>query len=254
MVKIRPYKMGSRSAKLLRECLQEKLGKRVLLVKNEWAMKKATIINWGNRAEFPRIRGTLGNMPESVRYCVDKINSFRVLDGLTPEYTYDRATATRWVEEGSVVYCRTLTTSREGRGIVLAARPEQIVSSPLYTKRFPHAREYRVHIINGSVVQVVQKRKRTGADNADPRIRSNRDWVFARALTGSSEEVERVKAVALEGARRLGINFGAFDVLYSVKQEKAVILECNSAPGLDRTSAMLYAEALKRKLDALRRV
>jgi len=246
--------MGSRSAKLLRECLQERLGKKVLLVKNEWAMQNATIINWGNRAEFPRIRGTLGNMPEAVQYCVDKINSFRVLDGLTPEYTYDRAVAARWVEEGNTVYCRTLTASREGRGIVIAGRLEELVQAPLYTKRFPHSREYRVHVINGSVVQVVQKRKRNGADNADPRIRSNRDWVFARNLMGSPEEVERIKAVALEGARRLGINFGAFDVLYSVKQQKAVILECNSAPGLDRTSALLYAEAFKEKMNALRSV
>jgi hypothetical protein len=253
MVKIRPYKMGSRSAKLLRECLQEKLGKRVLLVKNEWAMKKATIINWGNRSAFPRIRGTLGNMPESVQSCVDKINTFRVLDGLTPEYTYDRGQATRWIEEGSTVYCRTITTGREGRGIVVAERSEMVCEAPLYTKRFKHTREYRVHVINGEVIQVVQKRKRNGSD-ADPRIRSNRDWVFARTLTGSPEEVERVKAVALEGARRLGVHFGAFDVLYSVKQEKAVILECNTAPGLDRTSALLYAEAFKRKIDALRRV
>ena len=43
----------------------------------------------------------------------------------------------------------------------------------------------------------------------------------------------------------LGLDFGAVDVVYNVKEQKAYVLEVNSAPGLSGTTLDKYVEVFK---------
>lgn len=249
-IKIRPYKIFSDGASKLRDALEEVTGRKVWITNKTAWNRPHTIINWGHGGEFLRARHKVLNIPTLVSLCINKLTTLTTLVGLVPEFTTSKAQAERWTNEGHKVYCRTTITGSEGRGIVVASAPNEVVRAPLYTKRFKHTREYRVHVFDREVIQVVQKKKRNGTD-PNPLVRSNDDWVFARNLDKAldSQEVQKVKEIAISGAARLGILFGAFDILYSVKQDKAVILECNTAPGLDKTSAKCYAEAFKRYLN-----
>jgi len=246
-IKIRPYNFGSKGARLLRDCLSELVGRKVWMSDDNNFLRRHTVINWGDGADVRGLR--IINNAAAVSRAVNKLLCFRALPpNMIPEWTDVRHIAEQWTRNGDKVYCRTRVASQEGIGIVIANTPQEVVNAPLYTKRFKHTREYRVHIAFGNVIQVVQKRKRNGATNANPLIRANDDWVFARHLTGPQVEIDRVKAVALQAVTTLGLDFGACDVLYSNRQQRAVVLECNTAPGLDRTSASLYAQAIYNEL------
>lgn len=248
-IKIRPYKLGSRGARLFREALQNLIGHKVWMTRNNRYLRRHNVINWGSNSEIEGMR--IVNLPYAILHAVNKGTFFREVPAdIVPEWTTNKEAAKEWARQGHKVYCRTLLSSSEGRGIVVAETPEQVVNAPLYTKRFKHAREYRVHVAFGKVIQVVQKKKRNGVENANPLIRSNRGWVFARNLDQPEDSVEvtKVKEVAIRAINSLGLDFGALDILYSKRQEKAVVLECNTAPGLDKTTASIYARAIAQEV------
>lgn len=246
-IKIRPYKMNSKSAGLLAAALSEELGYKVLRTTNPAFMKRHTIINWGSSVEFDAKR--LINPPSMVEIASDKLATFCMLQMEEfkdmPEWHVKKERALKWINEGHTVYCRTLLNSKEGRGIVIATKPEEVVDAPLYTKRFVNGREYRVHVAFGEAIQVVQKKKRVGAD-VNPQIRSNNGWVFARNLDHPVPAC--VVNAAIKAVNLLGLDFGAVDVVYSVKNDKACVLEVNTAPGIDQTSATIYAKAFAKRL------
>lgn len=239
MVKIRPYKMCSNSARLLAEAMSVLLGKRTLRTINPRYTQRHTIINWGSTHECPA--QVVLNDPHHVSLATNKKWALNALSPSVrvPEFTQLASVAKLWTQEGHKVYCRTLISSHEGKGIVLATTPEEVVDAPLYTKRFKNSKEYRVHVAFGKAIQVVQKKKRNGVD-ADPNIRSNNNWVFARNINSVPDEVVRQAILAVN---TLGLDFGAVDVVWSVKNQQACVLEVNTAPGLDQTSANIYAKA-----------
>lgn len=98
----------------------------------------------------------------------------------------------------------------------------------------------------GKVIQAVQKKKRLGNVQVDARIRSNNNWVFARIL--DNPVPDEVLSVAVDAVDILNLDFGAVDVVYSVKKNKACVLEVNTAPGIDNTSAAIYAKAFAEEL------
>lgn len=106
---------------------------------------------------------------------IDKCSQYRWFSNNNipcPEYTFDRGTANSWVSDGHVVFARTLTRASEGKGIVVAETVDQLVNAPVYTKYMKKKREFRVHIFKDKIVQVVEKRKRSGWDaDRDTRIR-----------------------------------------------------------------------------------
>ena len=247
MIKIRPYNMSSKSARLLAEALSKELGYKVFRTVNPKYMRNHTIINWGTGVDAGRC---ILNRSVDVDTAINKLDCFRVLRDnqfkAIPDWTTNKYTASRWVEAGNIVYCRTLLTSKEGKGIVIAEKQEQLVDAPLYTKRFVNGREYRIHVAFGKVIQAVQKKKRLGNAHVDARIRSNNNWVFARIL--NKPVPDDVLSVAVDAVEILNLDFGAVDVVYSVKKDKACVLEVNTAPGIDNTSAAIYAKAFVEEL------
>lgn len=246
---IYPYKMGSQSAKAL---AQELGAIRVYPDRNYRRRDSDIIINWGNSKTPSWLYSMyqIRNGPINVRVASNKLWTFTTLKEINsiPEYTKvsipDWATdvneAKQW---DGIVVCRTNLQGHSGNGIVIAHNPDEIVQAPLYTKHVRHKYEYRVHVMNGEVIDYVLKKKREGVD-ADTLVRSyDNGWVFARE---GVELPDDVKLQACNAVSALGLDFGAVDVAYREREDKAYVLEVNTAPGLIGTTLSRYAESIRR--------
>lgn len=244
-IRVLPYKISSASAK----ALAQQLGAlRVYPERNYKPRSNHLIINYGYSspplwARRANEKGSIIlNNWDSVMVARDKTRALICMysQGVqVPEYTTDIEVAKQW--EG-VVVCRLTTTGQEGRGIVIAETPDQIVQAPLYTKHVRHKHEFRVHVMNGNVFDFTQKKKRATID-CNPYVRNSAgNWVFCRegVLLPNDVKVQAIKAV-----EALGLNFGAVDVAYREREDKAYVLEVNTAPGLEGTTLTKYVEQFK---------
>jgi glutathione synthase/RimK-type ligase-like ATP-grasp enzyme len=220
-----PHNQGSRSAKALAGVLSEKVDHRVFRVPANKV---------GNRVAFQLREGT------------DKLTQFQRFQehGVSsPEFTTDRSVAAGWLRDGFCVVCRTLLRGSEGRGIVVAEREDQLVAAPLYTKYVKKKKEFRVHVLNGQVIDVQEKRKRKEfTDERDTRIRNVANgYVFCR--DGLSEP-SGLRSLALAANSALGYSLGAVDIAYNEHNNHCFVLEVNSTPGMEGTTLQKYADAI----------
>lgn len=210
------------------------------------ARSYSRVINWGC-SDIP-VPVTLNNS-DAVAVAVNKLR-FAVRNARKPwalPATPYRATAEAWLDQpGAKVMCRTLLTSHSGRGIVVARSKEQLVDAKLYTLYIKKRGEFRAHVVNGKVIALQQKRKRSGVEDYDPLVRSAANgWVYAinnvdRDMLPSDWEESVVDAV-----ESCGLEFGAVDFLVPQDADTLYVLEVNTAPGLcSPTVTAAYAEAL----------
>lgn len=218
-----------------------------------------TIINWGYGGEVPPrlAEARWINPPGAVATAVCKLASFQRLrdEGVSvPDFTTDREEAETWRRDGHIVVVRRDLRGNCGRGIEVYAAgengpriypastgvPEQLVQAPLFVKYYRAFDEYRIHVFRGRVIDTQQKRRRRDHDNVTE-VRSHANgWVFCReeveAPAGAYEE-------AIRAVHALGLDFAAVDLRVKRSGECAV-LECNTAPGLEGSSAARYAAAI----------
>lgn len=204
------------------------------------------LINWGSTER--RFNGRYINRPEAVALAVDKLKSLEAFlqNGVPhPEFTTDYDCAAQWREDGLDVIARRLLRANSGRGIVLVRAEDgeaRLPRAPLYTKYIKKADEYRVHIMDGQVLDISQKRKRRGVEDADYQIRNHHNgWVYCR------EDVDCpdcVVAASLAAVSSLGLEFGAVDCGYNRKNDVATVYEVNTAPGLEGTTLERYVEGI----------
>ena len=253
---IYPYKMRSNSAKALQKELQSR-GHRVIRVRKNGRFRpnpdSDLIINWGNSAwpvSWHHQGGVYFNHPQYVGLATNKLHTFMALGGIPiPEFTTDWATAEEWFEEGNIVVEREVLVGHSGEGIILHDPGEGGVfdahnGPSLYVKYIKKSAEYRVHVFNGNVIDIQQKKKKRGEDNINYRIRShNRGWVFCRENITFPEEI---KQLAIDSVRRLHLDFGAVDIVYNRHSNNSYVLEINSAPGLAGASIGIYADAIEK--------
>jgi hypothetical protein len=245
-MKILPYKMGSQSARKLRDAFST----RVLLKKDNTPVTRRNsevILNWGHSSPKFSIPANVKviNHPDAVKLSSDKLSSLQALAAAgvnTPKFTTSYDEALGWIRDGRTVMCRTLLRSHSGKGIVMAQSEEQLVSAPLYTRYFRKDNEFRVHVFMGKVIDYTEKKaKLDRGPNYNKFIRSNANgWVYCRENILLLDEV---KDQAMKAVAALGLDFGAVDVMWN--GSKAVVLEVNTAPGLCDTTAQKYVQALK---------
>lgn len=177
---------------------------------------------------------------------IDKCTQYRYFtdnDIPCPEYTFSREQACDWVSDGHVVFARTLTRASEGKGIVVAETVDQLVDAPVYTKYTKKKREFRVHIFKDQVVQVVEKRKRSGWDGTrDTRIRNTANgYVFCRNVdnipTGLYE-------LALKASLVTNSDFRGVDIGYNELKDQLFVIEVNSAPGIEGSNVDDYVNTI----------
>ncbi|MNU98415.1 hypothetical protein D3C71_885220 [compost metagenome] len=160
----------------------------------------------------------------------------------TPEFTTDKYVAMNWIQKGFTVVERHILNGNSGAGIRLVEPPapgqplaeeNMIQKCPLYVKYVPKKQEYRIHVCGGEAVDVQRKaRRKDVADDAiNWKIRNHDNgFIFARNEDGLIPPDVIEQAVSAVGV--LGLDFGAVDVIFNDKEQKAYVLEVNTAPGL----------------------
>lgn len=170
----------------------------------------------------------------------------------TPEYSTDRMQAQHWLQQGHTVVERHILNGNSGAGIRLVepGDDEGVRKCPLYVKYVPKKQEYRIHVCGGQAVDIQRKARRKDVedDAINWKIRNHDNgFIFARNEDGVVPPdviVQSVKAVNL-----LGLAFGAVDVIFNEKEQKAYVLEVNTAPGLSGATLEGYLGRFKDYLD-----
>ncbi len=205
------------------------------------------IINWGNSSCHSNNSDYL-NHPTAVGIASNKVKTFVELAHMevaTPDWTQSKEEAQQWVTDGSMVFARTTVTGHSGNGIIICEAGSTItVDAPLYVKYKKKRAEYRVHVFDGRVIDVQQKKKRSGQDSPiNTLIRNHANgWVFCRENVQPNEDVLNE---AINAIHATFLNFGAVDVIWNEHDQKAYVLEINTAPGLEGTSVEIYGNAIK---------
>lgn len=248
-LKIVPYKRFSDSAFALRDALRSIEVPCQIVHRDSptyWMKSSHQILNWGTNIKptWGRNWGVINDY-DYVNQATNKLISFQVFRAnniLTPPWTTNRDEAYQWIRDGFSIVCRTVLNGTNGHGIVLADTIEQMVDAPLFVQYKKKKKEFRIHVFNGKVIDVQQKRKRHDADvNAKIRNLTN-GWVFCR------EDVicpEGADDLAQRAVSSLGLQFGAVDIIYNEKEKSSYVLEVNTAPGLEGTTLQSYALAIK---------
>ncbi|UIW10521.1 ribosomal protein S6 glutaminyl transferase [Aeromonas phage BUCT695] len=218
------------------------------------------IINYG-RSDIPMAvqgQATILNNPTNVAASSSKTDAFRIMReaGIpTVESTNDRDIAQGWFNSGEVVYARKKTRGHSGEGIVVCSAREledvgdvetssSLVNAPLYTKAISEQRrEFRVHVMQGQVTYVQQKRRRDGF-REDPNysnvVRNHHTgWIYATNNAFNQLNRHAIDA-AINAVAALGLDFGAVDII--TRRNDVWVLEVNTAPGMTGTNLETYAQ------------
>ncbi len=244
--RIIPYRMGSKSARLLATTLSMEVGYRVYLgpPKNH-----RFNIFWGTTVPHNFVPGEDLNDPEAVKIARDKLLTFVALQGVSPipPYSTDKEEAEGWQADGKIVLART-TTGYGGSGIVVCHPSDPIPDAPLYVLYIKKRKEFRVHVFGNKAVAVYEKRRRVGKQ-ADTLIRSHsRGWVFCKMNVWEPEDL---RGIAVNAVQALNLNFGAVDAIWNEHSNRVYVLEVNTAPGLCPQSAGIYcANILARQVQS----
>jgi len=150
--------------------------------------------------------------------------------------------ASEWLKQGHTVVCRTVLNGHSGNGIIIAENEDELVKAPLYTRYVKKQNEYRVHVFNGKMIHKQRKARRLDVpdEEVDWKVRNHDNgFIFQIEDFDLPEDCEKQAIAAVEA---LGLDFGAVDVVYNGKEQKAYVLEVNSAPGLSGTTLDKYVE------------
>lgn len=241
MIRIVPYARNSMSARDLANKLTEKLGYKVWRGEPKLG-RGITNINWGSNRSLPG--AVWVNAPELKTLATNKINTFRALEanGVSHvPYTTAKEVAKRWLAQGATVLART-AAGQGGSGIHVVNPGEELPTMSLYTQYVKKKKEFRVHVMNGSVIDVQEKRRRNGAGPGGQIVRSHDNgWVFCHQ---NIVEPERLRAEALAAVAALGLDFGAVDLIWNETRNTVYVLEVNTAPGMTPSTVELYANAI----------
>lgn len=241
---ILPYKMGSQSAKALQASLNDR-GYRTLRVYPDRRYRPRPsdfIINWGysGQVKWGNSNITINKTP-NVSLAINKYETFKILkdSGVrTPEFTTQKEEA-NW----DIIYTRHDLCSSKGKGIAIFHRGDILPNAPLYVQGIETKGEYRVHVMNGEVIDYAKKRQKRDTEYTEAQLRvRNHDngWVFARQ---DLRQLEDVKELAIKAIQALGLDFGSVDIVKDMNNVPYV-LEVNTASGITGTTLENYTNKI----------
>lgn len=231
MVKVRiyPYKIWSRSAKILAN------GLNATRIRANSIIGYNPVINWGN-TNMPTWRNRIINHPDNVALAVDKIACLRTLKEHNVnclDYTTNKQEAKQWLDSGHMVLARKLISSHSGAGIVIVNPEDYLIDARLYTKYKRKRNEYRVFVMKDRIVDYSMKRRVENWEdlpNFNKYIRNYcNGWVFCRDNINLSD---KAKEISINAIRALGLDFGAVEI-GETKNGECFVIEVNTAPSLD---------------------
>lgn len=252
-IRLNPHSMGSKGAKELAKSLG------ILRLRRRNSKFKPRmddiIINWGVKVEGDKVNSSscnIINTPTAVARASDKLTALNMLFNVgvpVPPFTISHQEALEWLEARTDVVVRHSLSGSSGVGIEIVKRgSSDLPFAPLYTAYVPKSNEFRVHVVNGNVIDYQRKmRKRDVPDNeVNWKVRNLKGgFIFGR---GGVELPPEALNIAVDAVRGLGLDFGAVDLLESKHTGEFMVLEVNTAPGLVGTTLEKYTEAFKNLL------
>lgn len=256
LITIYPYKINSASSLALKNALiaanpedrVHRVRSTALLPNNP----ERLIINWGNAQvpNFPMI-GKVLNPVASVNLAGNKLLSFQKFEQsgvLTPRFTESREEAIEWSREVPIV-SRTVLRGHSGEGIVITDINEVPPQAPLYVAYKKKRHEFRVHVFDGMIIDIQQKKMERGVEGIENRakIRNRANgWVFCRDdLDLEAHQYQIISELARSAVAALSLDFGAVDIIYNQRENLFYALEVNTAPGLEGQTLYNYVEAVQ---------
>jgi len=217
----------SRGLKALANSLTEKVGYRVFRVHHHRVGRRIGIQFRPGIDKRQQLRAFLENGVASPVFCTDVTG----IDSLNCRN----------------VVARALTNSSEGRGITIFNVGDTPPPAPLYTEYIPKKKEFRVHVWNNEVIDVSEKRKKSGyAEERNTQVRNTANgYVFCR---NGIVEPDGMRQLALDAVAALGRTYGAVDIIWNEKRNMCYVLEVNSRPGMEGTTVEIYANAILKGL------
>jgi glutathione synthase/RimK-type ligase-like ATP-grasp enzyme len=216
------------------------------------------IINWGNSVphEYSKDSPYI-NAPAAVSTVCDKAEFFDHCgrNGVRiPDYTRNICVAAELLRNGETVVERHLLTGHSGAGIRIVTAVEDLQQARLYTQYIKKKHEYRVHVYRGAqgyaVFDVRRKMRIRDHPNPDWQVRNHRNgFVYGLQDVVAPDDV---MDQAVASMKNTGLDFGAVDVIWNEHQNKAYVLEVNTAPGLSGSTIGSYVKMLEGMYDYYR--
>lgn len=203
--------------------------------------RKDYLIRWGSRRGAGwRPRETVINSRSALENNTDKLDALRQLDngGIpVPNFTEDRDEFGDTIDY-PILGRETDHARGEDINLILQWRDAYLTDNDFFVEYVPTDFEYRMHVVNGEVVQVHEKRLRSEEDN-HPFIRNaETGWIFLEP-----REEPPPDNLAIDAVGCLGLDFGAVDVVREEGTGDHYVLEVNSAPSLDEANLQRYGDA-----------
>lgn len=261
MIQIHPYKLGSKGAMALKEYINN-AGVKCIVSHNRKGNLKIgrLIVGWGSRDFDMELspRDEVLNLPMEAKVLSCKKKFFAHVMGddneeYLPAWTTDPAVAQGW---GADIVVRATTTGSGGEGITVVPAGEMPPKAPLYTKYQKKTQEYRVHAFRRSVQKMDGIAHAWSLDHYQKKIFIKTeerpeplDWKIRNHTQGfifqTVEEIPpKVAAAAHAILEKLEVDFFALDVIHHRPTDIALVLEGNTAPGLEDGRLKVYGDYL----------
>jgi len=213
------------------------------------------VLNWGS-SELPYqlMQARIINRPQAVALAVNKIRSFERFSAYgvpTVDWTTDQEVARGWLNDNGTVVCRGTVEGRAGSGISIVSGTDgdDLPDVPLYTRYAKKRDEYRVHVLQGRVIRVQHKRRRSGVEHVDSQVRSGGNgWVFCQE---NVDILDCVAEASVKAVASLHLHYGAVDVGYNAYHDRAYVYEVNTAPGMEGTTLEIVAGEMEDLMRAI---
>lgn len=200
------------------------------------------------------------NSPAAVAVASSKLRTFQALGNLCPPNWTDRDRAVyECLQANKSLVCRTIDNGNSGAGIVVLT-PEQILAGAdvprahVYVQGIEKRREYRIHVGRDDatgralIIDITRKVRRSGVDDTNRPFVWNHDndFIFQRGGVTNSTIPPIIKSVATNAVTRLGLNFGAVDIIVerggNLNEARVFALEVNTSPGMEGRTLERYSE------------
>lgn len=239
------YNPYSESAKALARALP------VLRIRHKNSRFRPTwrkrVINWGSSKLPPKFDDCLClNDPYYVGLVANKKTFFETYWSYArlPDFTTDMQEAIEWTQDGHKVVERHILNGHSGAGIRIVENYLDIQPALLYTRYIKKRDEYRIHCMNNKIIDIQLKKKKLDFEGeANYQIRNHANgFIYARQELDIPEDV---LTQALSCFKATKLDFAAIDVVYNAYENKAYVLEVNTAPGLHGETLIIYANAFQ---------
>jgi len=214
------------------------------------------VINWGSSVcpdVYLDMCGLFLNKPEAINIASNKLSYFITCKTIqqwgtiinVPDWTVNKTEAEQWVNDGSTVVCRNILTGHSGDGIIIC-EDTPVPDVPLYVKYIKKKHEYRIHFIGSTDNYFVQRKaRRHGFENPNWMVRNTAGgFIYVNDADNVGPVPDNVLTQAKLAFECSTLDFGAVDVIWNDSQNKAYVLEINTAPGLEGRTLEFYRDSL----------